>query len=120
LAIELIASQAEKAMLAADLKDAVAKKEKASVGKDQASAERDWAGAEKEVAMDRYKETYSQYQKLCRKYNHYKAKARRLSNQLSFIHWLRDLAWTLGFNWGFENFRTLALYPTWFNFSPKF
>lgn len=44
-----------------------------------------------------------------RKYQHWKAKASCYLQHLSFVPWLRGIAWSRGFWWGFENFRTIVM-----------
>lgn len=39
--------------------------------------------------------------------------------QLLLVPWLHDQGWAYGFNWGFDNFRTLVLNPHRFNFRPE-
>jgi chromosome segregation ATPase len=52
--------------------------------------------------------------KFRKKLRHHKARASRYLQQLSWVPWLREEAWTLGFWWGFENLRTIVLNPTRF------
>jgi chromosome segregation ATPase len=52
--------------------------------------------------------------KFRKKHRHHKARASRYLQQLSWVPWLREEAWSLGFWWGFENFRTIVLNPTRF------
>jgi len=75
--------------------------------------------AEKQEATELQKNTESRYKRLRQKYNHYKNKEKRLLKQLSFVPWLWDLGWALGFNWGFEDFSNLVLNPDRFDIQPE-
>lgn len=61
------------------------------------------AKAEKEQVVAEQKGVESRYKRLRKKYHHYKAKAKRYFKQLTLVPWLRDLGWSRGFNWAFEN-----------------
>jgi hypothetical protein len=93
---------AEKAKVSEALGKAVSERELAEVDRDQAVAER-------ESALEKLEGTESRYQRIRRKYRHYKARVRRLTEQLSFVPWLPTKAWAFGFHIGFENFRALVL-----------
>lgn len=92
----------EKAKVSEALGEAVSEREIAAADRDQAVAER-------ESALEKLEGTKSRYQRIQRKYRHYKARVRRLTEQLSFVPWLRTKAWAFGFHIGFENFRALIL-----------
>jgi hypothetical protein len=93
---------AEKAKVSEALGKAVSERELAEVDRDQAVAER-------ESILEKLEGTESRYQRIRRKYRHYKARVRRLTEQLSFVPWLRTKAWAFGFHIRFENFRALVL-----------
>jgi hypothetical protein len=105
LASKLGSSQASKAMLEAKLKTANTVKEKAQ--------------ADQKIATKLQKSVESGNKIFWKKYHHYKAKAVRYLKQLLLVPWLHDQGWACGFNWGFDNFRTLVLNPHRFNFSPE-
>jgi hypothetical protein len=93
---------AEKAKVSEALGKAVSERELLEADRYQAVAER-------ESALEKLEGTKSRYQRIRRKYRHYKARVRRLTEQLSFVPWLRTNAWAFGFHIGFENFRALVL-----------
>lgn len=93
---------AERDEISLALGKAVSEKGLAEVDKDQAVADR-------ESVLERLEGIEGRYQKIRKKYRHCKAKVRRLSEQLSFVPWLRTKAWAFGFHVGFENFRALVL-----------
>lgn len=69
--------------------------------------------------LHKMEEYRSRYDKLRKRYHHYKAKAARFFKQLSFTTWYRDQSWVKGFRWGFESFRTIALNPSIFKVDLK-
>jgi hypothetical protein len=83
--------------------------EKAVFEKNLTETDRDQAISERESTLEKLEEVEGRYQRIQRKYCYYKAKVRRLSEQLSFVPWLRTKAWDFGFHIGFENFRALVL-----------
>jgi DNA repair exonuclease SbcCD ATPase subunit len=93
---------AEKDEVSVALGKAVSERELAEADKDQAVAER-------ESALEKLEGMESRYQRIRRKYRHYKARVKRLSELLSFFPWLRTKAWAFGFHIGFENFRAFVL-----------
>lgn len=96
---ELGASQAYASTLSMKLSASEAAKEKAKSEKEAVVAEK----------LRSKEHSDSRYQKLRKKYNHYKNKSKRLLGQLAFVLKLRDFSWGRGYNWGFENYRTLEL-----------
>jgi uncharacterized coiled-coil DUF342 family protein len=105
----LAASQAARASLASELQTAQVKEKKTLAENARVIAERDEALSEREDARRQLKELRVQCDGLRQKLKAFKAKVTRLSEQLSLVPWLRNSSWSVGFNWGFENFRTLAL-----------
>jgi hypothetical protein len=93
---------AEKAEVSVALGKAVSERELVEADRDQAVVER-------ESTLEKLEGIESRYQRIRRKYRHYKARVRRLSEQLSFVPWLRTKAWAFGFHIGFKNFRALVL-----------
>lgn len=91
LEVEFSASRTERATLSANLT-------LAKVEMEEAVAEKDRVVAEKVAAAELQKGSEDQYQKLHKKYDHYKSKANRLLKQLSFVPWIWDIGWALGFN----------------------
>jgi hypothetical protein len=83
---------------------------KAVFERDLAEADKDQAVAERESTLEKLEGIEGRYQRIRRKYRHYKARVSRLSEQLSFVPWLRTKAWAFGFHIGFENFRALVLH----------
>lgn len=81
-----------------------------------ANATREKANAKKKIASELQKDAESRFNRLRKKYHHYKAKAKRYVKQLILVLWLHDLSWSRGYNWGFENYRTLVLNPQTFSF----
>jgi hypothetical protein len=77
--------------------------------KDLAEADKDQVVAERESTLENLEGIEGRYPRIRKKYRHYKAKVRKLSEQLSFVPWLRTKAWAFGFHIGFENFRHLVL-----------
>jgi hypothetical protein len=107
---------AEKEQALIDKDQILAEKDKVSSALEQAVSERnlaetdrDQAISERESTLEKLEEAERRCQRIRRKYRYYKAKVRRLSEQLSFVPWLRTKAWAFGFHIGFENFRALAL-----------
>jgi hypothetical protein len=82
---------------------------KAVSKRDLAEADKDQVVAERESTLEKLEGIEGRYQRIRRKYRHYKARVRRLSEQLSFIPWLWTKAWAFDFHIGFENFRALVL-----------
>lgn len=91
----------------------------AKLEKEEAIAEKDWVMEDKAAAAELQKGSEDRYKKLNKKYHYYKSKAKRLLKQLSFVPWIRDVGWALGFNWGFNNFKTLVLHLDRFDIQPK-
>lgn len=107
---------AEKDRVLSDIGRILAEKDEVSLAlgkavseRDLAEADKDKALAERESALEKLEVMGSRYQRIRRKYRHYKARVRRLFEQLSFVPWLRTKAWAFGFHIGFENFRALVL-----------
>jgi chromosome segregation ATPase len=88
---EFGSSQAQVATLDMDLSVAKTMQEKAEVEKEEVVVG-------KATAIEQQKNAESQYKKLRNKHHHYKAKAKRLLEELSFVPWIRHLGWVLGFN----------------------
>jgi hypothetical protein len=51
------------------------------------------------------------------RYDDCKDKTKHYLKQLSYVPYLRDQSWGRGFNWGFENFQSLATKPQ-YKFDP--
>jgi DNA repair exonuclease SbcCD ATPase subunit len=88
---------AEKAKVSEALGKAVSERELAEADRDQAVAER-------ESALEKLEGMESRYQRIRRKYRHYKARVKRLTEQFSFIPWLRTKAWHSAFTLGSRTF----------------
>jgi hypothetical protein len=83
---------------------------KAVSEKDRTEADKDQAVAKRESTLEKLEGIERRYQRIRKKYRHCKAKVRRLSEQLSFVPWLRTKAWAFGFHVGFKNFQALVLH----------
>jgi uncharacterized small protein (DUF1192 family) len=111
LASRLRAVQNECSEACKNAENAEAKKEKLKVEVERLEAERDKAVK----AQDR---SESLLIRLRARYDAGQAKLKRYLKQLSYVPFLRDQSWGRGFNWGFENFRTLVKNPQ-YKFDPE-
>lgn len=103
---------------ALELRDiAMSKRDQALAKKSQSLELKDIAMFEREGVVNHLEELQAKFHKLGRKLIRHKARALRLSFQLSQVLWLRDSAFSMGLNWGFENFKTLALIAPWYGIS---
>jgi hypothetical protein len=83
--------------------------ENAEAEKEKLMAEVERLEAERDKALKAQDRSESLLIKLRARYDVGQAKLKRYLKQLSYVAFLRDQSWGRGFNWGFENFRTLLM-----------
>jgi hypothetical protein len=92
--------------------------ENAEVEKEKLKAEVERLEAERDKAVKAQDRSESLLIRLRARYDAGQAKLKRYLKQLSYVPFLRDQSWGRGFNWGFENFRTLVKNPQ-YKFDPE-
>jgi chromosome segregation ATPase len=111
LASRLSAVQNECSEACKNAENAEAEKEKLKADVERLEAERDKAVKAQDCSE-------SLLIRLRTRYDVGQAKLKRYLKQLSYVPFLRDQSWARGFNWGFENFRTLVTNPK-YKFDPE-
>jgi uncharacterized small protein (DUF1192 family) len=81
--------------------------ENAEAEKEKLTAEVERLEAERDKALKAQDRSESLLIRLRARYDAGQAKLKSYLKQLSYVPFLRDQSWGRGFNWGFENFRTL-------------
>jgi uncharacterized small protein (DUF1192 family) len=74
--------------------------------------------AERDKALKAQDHSESLLIRLRTRYDADRVKLKRYQKQLSYAPHLRDLSWSRGCHWGFENFRTLVMNPQ-YKFDPE-